>query len=139
MTTPHVPADPGGYEKSDLRTKPIVLFGVLLAVVTILVFVASYGMIRFLGWWDRARLETPASTLATGTAPPEPRLQVDAPKDLRTLRAGEQELLTTYGWVSRESGVARIPIARAMQLILERGLPKATQPPAVGPAKGVTP
>ena len=139
MTTPHLPADPGGYEKSDLRTRPILVFAVLLAVVTILVFVASYGMIRFFGWWDRARLETPASTLATRTVPPEPRLQVSAPKDLRTLRASEQDILTTYGWVSREAGVARIPIARAMQLILERGLPKATETPARAPAKGVAP
>jgi hypothetical protein len=139
MTTPPAPAGPGGYEKSDLRTRPIVLFAVLLTVVTVLGFVASYGMIRFLGWWDRDRLQTPASTLATRTLPPEPRLQVDAPRDLRTLRAAEEETLTTYGWVSREAGVARIPIARAMELILERGLPKTTPATAPAPPQGAAP
>ncbi len=137
MTTPSPSPEPNGYEKSDLKPKPIVLFAVMLTVVTILVFVASYGMIRFLGWWDRARLETPASPLATRTIPAEPRLQVKAPKDLQALRAAEQEVLTSYGWVSREAGVARIPIERAMQLVLERGLPERKVPtPSAAPAKG---
>lgn len=124
MTPPHA-APRGGYEKSDLRSKPIVVFGAVLAVVMVLAFVAAYGMIHILGWWERPRLETPASPLATRTVPPEPRLQVEAPKDLRSLQAAEQEVLTTYAWVSKEAGIARIPIERAMQLVLERGLPPA--------------
>lgn len=137
MTVPHETPGAGGYEKSDLRPKPIVIFGVILTVVTILAFGVTYGMIQFLGWWDRPRLETPASPLATRTVPPEPRLQVDAPKELQTLRAAEEEALTSYGWVSRESGIARIPIQRAMQLVLERGLPGTKTPaPSAVPAKG---
>lgn len=124
MTTPQG-SPQGGYEKSDVRSKPIVIFGAILAAVMVLAFVATYGMIRVLGWWDRPRLETPASPLATRAAPPEPRLQVQAPKDLKTLQATEQEVLTTYAWVSKEAGIARIPIERAMQLVLERGLPPA--------------
>jgi hypothetical protein len=136
MTSPHVSPEPGGYEKSDLRPKPIVVFGVILTLVTILAFVAAYGMIWFLGWWDRPRLETPASPLATRTVPSEPRLQVEAPKDLQSLQANEQEVLTTYAWVSKEAGIARIPIERAMQLVLERGLPISPPAPAPLPAKG---
>jgi len=124
MTTPHGTPQ-GGYEKSDLRSRPIVVFGVILGVTVALAFVAAYGMIHVLGWWDRPRLETPASPLATRTVPPEPRLQVEAPKDLASLQAAEQEVLTTYAWVSKEAGVARIPIDRAMQIVLERGLPPA--------------
>jgi hypothetical protein len=137
MTVPHETPGSGGYEKSDLRPKPIVVFGVILTLVTILAFVATYGMIRFLGWWEGPRLETPASPLATRTVPPEPRLQVDAPKELRVLQASEEGTLASYGWVSREAGIARIPIQRAMQLVLERGLPgtRTPAPPAVS-AKG---
>lgn len=124
MTTLHG-ASPGGYEKSDLRSKPIVIFGVILGVVVLLAFVVTYAMINVLGWWERPRLETPASPLATRGVPPEPRLQVEAPKDLKRLQAAEQEVLTTYAWVSKETGIARIPIERAMQLVLERGLPSA--------------
>ncbi len=122
MSTSGAAPGSGGYEKSDLRPKPIVIFGVILTVVTVLAFVATYGMIRFLGWWDRPRLETPASPLATRTVPAEPRLQVDAPKELQALRATEEKTLASYGWVSKEAGIARIPIQRAMQLVLERGI-----------------
>lgn len=135
MTTPHG-STPGGYEKSDLRPKPILIFGVILSLVTILAFVATYGMIRLLGWWERPRLETPASPLATRTLPPEPRLQVEAPRELKNLRGAEQEVLTTYAWVSKEAGIARIPIERAMQLVLERGLPVSKPAPIAAPAKG---
>jgi len=135
MTTPHG-STPGGYEKSDLKPKPILIFGVILGLVTILAFVATYGMIRLLGWWERPRLETPASPLATRTLPPEPRLQVEAPKELKSLQKAEQEVLTTYAWVSKEAGIARIPIERAMQLVLERGLPVSKPAPMAAPAKG---
>jgi hypothetical protein len=136
MTTPHGPSQ-GGYEKSDLKSKPIVIFGAILGVVMLLAFVAAYGMIHVLGWWERPRLETPASPLATRAVPPEPRLQVEAPKDLKSLQATEQEVLTTYAWVSKEAGIARIPIERAMQLVLERGLaPAKPAPPAGLPPKG---
>jgi hypothetical protein len=37
-------------------------------------------------------------------------------------------LLEGYGWVDREAGVVRLPIERAMALVLERGLP--TRPAA---------
>lgn len=135
MTIPHG-APPGGYEKSDLRPRPIVVFGAVLAVVMVLAFVAAYGMIQFLRWWERPRLETPASPLATRVVPPQPRLQVEAPKDLKALQAAEQEVLTTYAWVSKEAGIARIPIDRAMQLVLERGLPVSKPAPAPLPATG---
>lgn len=131
----HDPA-PGGYEKSDLAPKPIIAFGVILAVVTILALAATYGMVRLLGWWEAPRLETPASPLAVRSVPAEPRLQVEAPKELRSLQAAEQTVLTGYAWVNKEAGIARIPIERAMQLVLERGLPAPQGTPAAAPAKG---
>jgi hypothetical protein len=138
MTTPHG-STPGGYEKSDARPKPILISGVILAVVMILVFVTAYGMMRLLGWWERPRLETPASPLATRTVPIEPRLQVEAPKELTALQTTEQEILTSYAWVNKEAGIARIPVERAMRLVLERGLPTLKPAaPATPPAKGGT-
>jgi hypothetical protein len=52
-------------------------------------------------------------------------LQVNAPGDLARLRAEEGATLSTYGWVDRAAGTVRIPIDRAMRLLLERGLPGA--------------
>jgi len=108
--------------------------------VPVLVFVAAYGMMRLLGWWERPRLETPASPLATRTVPIEPRLQVEAPKELKALQRAEQEILTSYAWVSKEAGIARIPVDRAMRFVLERGLPTpkpaaSATPPVKGDAR----
>lgn len=63
-----------------------------------------------------------------------PNLQISPHDDLMTLRAREDTELDTYGWVDRSHGVVRIPIARAMDLIVARGLPtrSANAPAATG-------
>jgi hypothetical protein len=55
--------------------------------------------------------------------PPAPLLQVDPDADLATLHAQETRDLTTYGWIDRKAGVARIPIDHAMELTAQRGIP----------------
>jgi hypothetical protein len=47
----------------------------------------------------------------------------------------ERAALTTYGWVDRKSGVVRMPIERAMELLVERGLPPS-KPMLVTPTPG---
>ena len=44
-------------------------------------------------------------------------------QELQQWRAAEEESLRSYGWVNKEAGIVRIPIARAMELLAERGLP----------------
>ena len=69
--------------------------------------------------------------------PPEPRLEKDPPKDLAELRAREDEILGGYAWVNREQGVARIPVARALEIVAAKGLPAPPpQQPAQAPAPG---
>lgn len=55
--------------------------------------------------------------------PPEPRLQPDAVSDLHKMRDAEDNVLQTYGWVDKNAGVVRIPVARALDLIAQHGLP----------------
>lgn len=64
--------------------------------------------------------------------PPAPRLQTEPFKDLEELRAAEDRELESYGWVDRASGVARLPIERAIELVVEEGL--STWSDAVSPA-----
>ena len=53
-----------------------------------------------------------------------------APADaLAALRAEETHTLTTYGWVDAQAGIVRIPIDRAMELLVARGMPSS---PAAG-------
>lgn len=53
--------------------------------------------------------------------PPEPRLQTTPFTDLDALRAEEERLLTSYGWINEPGGVAQIPIDRAIDLLVEKG------------------
>lgn len=55
--------------------------------------------------------------------PPEPRIQADPKIDIEKFREAEDKALTSYGWVDKNAGVAKIPIDRAMTLLEQRGLP----------------
>ena len=39
------------------------------------------------------------------------------------MRAAENKILHSYGWIDEKKGVVRIPIERAMELTAQRGLP----------------
>ena len=62
--------------------------------------------------------------------PPEPRLQVSAPKDLKQYKAAQEEILNSYGWVDQKAGIVRIPIDRAMDILVQKGLPVRGATPA---------
>jgi hypothetical protein len=62
--------------------------------------------------------------------PPAPNLQVDPRQQLLDLRAEEERILTTYGWIDRAQGLTRVPIDRAMDLLVEQGLPTPPSTPA---------
>ena len=72
--------------------------------------------------------EYPLAAAQGHREPPEPRLQTDPRQDLADMRAKEDEVLGSYGWVDKNAGVVRIPIDAAMKLTLERGLPARTEP-----------
>jgi len=46
--------------------------------------------------------------------------------DIWRLRANEDAVLNSYGWADRRAGTVRVPIDRAMDLLVERGLPVAS-------------
>src|ERR1700689_5227457 len=57
---------------------------------------------------------------------PTPRLQTDDGNlEIAEMHAREDLLLNYYSWIDWSSGKVRIPIARAMQLIAQHGLPVA--------------
>jgi hypothetical protein len=87
-----------------------------------------------------ARLSPPANPLAASEGsrlPPAPRLQVNPARDIAELRLAEDRILGSYGWVDRSKGIARIPIALAMRIAAEKGLPApppvASRPPETAP------
>ncbi len=113
----------GGHEERDTNIRAIMWFAFSLVVtvgaVLLLMRWAFYAFPR-----PQAEDTTPfASATVAGTIPPEPRLQVNAPEDLKKLRAQEDSVLNTYGWVDRQKGIVRIPIDRAIDELVKRGLP----------------
>src|SRR3989442_11068116 len=83
---------------------------------------------------------------AAQMAPPRPLPQVEpeppadlgarfAAQNLAAFRAQEDALLGSYGWVDKDLGRVRIPLAEAMRIVAERGLPSflPTPPPAPAP------
>jgi hypothetical protein len=92
------------------------------------------ALFRALEKKDRAQdvLLSPSVAANLARTPPEPRLEPFPLAPVQRLRAQEDAILTTYGWVDRKAGVARIPVDRAMEILAERGLPpsKPMPPPA---------
>jgi hypothetical protein len=125
-----------GHEERDVAFRPIVWSGVGLLLATVLVYLMVFWVFGYLE--ERTAERRPAANPLARTygrqLPPEPRLQAEPILDLRRLRAAEDEQLNTYGWLDRNAGTVRIPIARAMELLAQRGLPTQpqTQPPAAG-------
>jgi hypothetical protein len=126
MADPHRPSPPTGQEPYDaeLDLKSIIGFGVVLVVVTLVVLALMWGMGIVFKEAEEAK-DPPPSPMAEALVdpiPPGPRLRSTPPRDLAELRAQDREALTTYGFVDQAGGVARIPIDRAMSIVLEKGL-----------------
>lgn len=58
--------------------------------------------------------------------PPEPRLQALPAKDLAAFREHQSHVTETFGWVDKAAGVARVPVDKAIDMVLEKGLPLRT-------------
>jgi len=52
--------------------------------------------------------------------PPEPRLQVDPEMELEAMRLEEARRLEGYAWVNEPAGIARVPVERAIEILLEQ-------------------
>ena len=122
-----------GYEHTDIDPSIGYTFAAWLAVAMLVSGAIVYGTFWFLNGQQQAGDQAAQKyPLAVGrqVVPPGPRLQTQTFKDIYLLRQGENERLESYGWMDKGAGVTRIPIERAMELTLERGLPARADVPA---------
>lgn len=64
-----------------------------------------------------------------------PHLQADPISEYQAYRNEMERRLGSVGWVNREAGIVHLPIERAQQLLIERGLPQYPgEPEPTGPA-----
>lgn len=117
-------AAPAHTEGDGVNYRGIVVFIVILVATTVVCELIVVGMFKF---YDasykandvaRAPLSAPA-----GTLPPAPNLLLNEPANLQQFRERELNELTTYGWLDKSAGAVRLPIDRAKDLVIERGLP----------------
>jgi hypothetical protein len=129
------------YENRDLGARGIIAFLIVLIVSTAVLCAVVYGYYDY----DKKHTaeeapRTGASTISNNptTQPnptmrfPKPTLQPDDVADMYQMRANEDQILNSYGWVDQKNNIARIPVEEAMKAIAQQGLPTrpAAQPPA---------
>ena len=119
---------PGRHELTDASMSGLVKFGIGLFLLIVAVMVGMRWMFNYFS--ATQQLGPPASPFAEiQTAPRGPVLQVHPAWELRDLRQGEKDKLNSYGWVDQKAGIVRIPIDRAMDLLVKNGMPVRTGNP----------
>lgn len=67
-------------------------------------------------------------SVRTPVESPAPPLQAAPKSDLAEFEARIDDQLNHYAWIDRQAGIVRLPIERAMALLVERGLPARQGP-----------
>ena len=157
--TPSNHGTPSGWTEPDvIDLGSIVKFAIGLAVVAALSHVAmvfTYNIETAAVDATHATRVYPMLDTDDHRRPPEPRLQGGVQTDngrlllpeerfehnpgsreaLAELRASEAQLVNNYGWVDKANQIVRLPVADAMRLTLQRGLPaREAMPAAAAPA-----
>ncbi|HXM77219.1 MAG TPA: hypothetical protein VN971_10610 [Thermoanaerobaculia bacterium] len=125
-----------GHERNTVSVRGVVRFLVSLAASLVVISAVVWGVFRLLARDAKSedRPLSPAVARSLARLPPQPRLE-DRPLALRTeLNAQEKARLSGYGWVDRNAGTVHIPIERAMDLLVQRGIPAVRSGSAAAPA-----
>ena len=108
------------YEKGDVHFRGVLIFAVALVVGVVLTLTLVGGMIALLAQHPPSSMRA-SPTGTPSVVPPPPLLQAQPWEDLRRYREEQSRILSNYAWIDRNAGVVRIPIERAMELVIERG------------------
>jgi len=116
------------YETRDVATRSMVYSAIGIAALILAGLLASWFSFRY--FVGVQQLGPPASPFEnTRELPPAPRLQVSPTETLKQYQSEESSKLSSYGWIDKNAGVVRIPIARATELSLQRGFPIRSSTP----------
>lgn len=138
------------HEFTDVPIKPIAMFLTGLLIATVIIYFLMYLLFNTLEKQAASQeAAQPKSPLAQErqVEPPEPRLQlipshrIHPLDELVQMKQEESQALSSYGWVDQQSGAVRIPIEKAKEIAIGRGLGARPQgqPPAQGATQGKQP
>lgn len=122
---PGAPHDRGpGYERRDANVGGLLQFAFWMAVVLVVTLVGmKFTFDHFKKVQPLGATTSPMVSETEQTLPPAPRLQAQPHVDLAEFCALQQQSVNSYSWIDQQAGIVHIPIDRAMDLILEQGLP----------------
>jgi len=123
-----VPVDPNArWEKRDVNIKGLFIFGFWMAVVLAVTMVGmNFAFKAFKTANPMGPTRSPMVQEGARTIPAPPLLQVHPHRELQDYCDAQQKDVSTYAWIDQASGVVRIPVDRAEDLILAKGLPART-------------
>jgi hypothetical protein len=112
------------HERTDADVISLSMIVLFLFMSGVVIFFVVAGMMHYFKTHEPAKIAGQSNVpVPTAGEFPKPRLEVNASIDLAKLHAAEEAELNSYGWIDRNAGIVHVPIDRAMQLLLQRGLP----------------
>src|SRR5580658_3123178 len=124
--------NPGvSHETRDVNVFQISAFGIGLLLACIVTVFAMWAMFDFFFHRENEKnVGNPEASMMNQRPklPPEPRLQAEPKVELKDLRADEDAILTSYGWIDPDKGIVRIPIDQAIDIVAQKGLPSKPSP-----------
>jgi hypothetical protein len=134
---PHEP-ERRGHEERDINVRAIGKFAIGLSLLCIGTLAIIFGAFRYFEAREAGPAPPPRNIAAQDGTPLEPRLQEVPVEDLKQMRAAEDQILGSYGWVDKQKGIVRLPIDRANDLLAQRGLPSRPENAPVSAASNVS-
>ena len=129
-----------GYETRDidLRTITIWIAGLFIGGgVTAFITLGVYWL--FVS--QEVKPGTGTQLVNVRKLPPEgyPRVQAHPREEIGDFRHEEDERVYNYAWKDKQKGIVRIPVDKAIDLVLQKGLPARTGVPADNGAQPAAP
>ncbi|MEX0716378.1 MAG: hypothetical protein WD066_07325 [Planctomycetaceae bacterium] len=110
---------PLGHEPDRVSILGILWTGFGVVLLVLFAVAATWGFLDF----TAPRMKV-AERVGARPAPrerlSEPSLDPHQPAELEALRRREDAVLSSYGWIDEERGIARVPIDRAIEMLAER-------------------
>ena len=112
------------HESRDVNAKALAIIMLSMITVSVLILFAIRGVYKLNEEYDsnNSRQSVYWSPV-DASSPRSPHLEIDLAASLQESRQSQQKRLTTYGWIDKPAGFVHVPIDKAIQQILKKGLP----------------
>jgi hypothetical protein len=144
MHTEFQPEDPEvlkemGYDRRDIKVPMLKQWTIWITASCVICFFISIPVYNWLTTPGKTipsmmgKTREPAPRSSNHIAPINPLLQdnLTTKVDIQHLRIHEDESMRTYGWVDQTNGIVRVPIDKAMKMVVQKGVSTGTDVPAV--------